>query len=426
MLIDFRVKNFRSFAEEQTLSMVANTDDTLPENCHNIANFNLLKSVGIYGANASGKSNLLKAIGVMKTTVMESASDKPNKKKDITPFRLDKKLSIKPSEFEITFISDGVRYQYGFVAGETTIYEEWLFAYPKIQAQKWFHRKHNKKTNEVEIEFGPSLKGEKKKLKSMTRPDALFLSVGAQFGNTQLSEIYEWFNKKLMIIGDSWELRAHSYRYLTLAVGDNNKGVKRFLMSIFGDADLGISDIVSEQITADEIMENIPDGIPVGKKAELIEDMVKSKPLKLKTVHRITGSDDDVLFDFEDESTGTQRFLDLLVPWVHALLFGRTIVVDELESSLHPHLAKALIKMIHGKHVANDASQLIFATHDVTLLSQDLLRRDQVWFVEKDQKQASVLTPLTDYKPRKGEAILRGYMSGRYGAIPNLKEFEVK
>lgn len=196
MLVEFRVKNFRSFRDEQVLTLVAGHDTTLPGNCATEGKLQLLKAAGIYGPNASGKSNLVKAIKVMQDLVLNSADFKPGSKLPVTPFLLDEELEGKPSSFEVTFFYEDIRYQYGFTVTNERVHEEWLLAYPKGKAQRWYERTLNK----GDWKFSSFLKGEKAKISDKTRDNALFLSVAAQWNNEQLIHVYKWFKNKLRIV----------------------------------------------------------------------------------------------------------------------------------------------------------------------------------------------------------------------------------
>jgi len=202
MLVEFRVKNFRSFRDEQVLSLVASNDTVLEENCATEGKLPLLKAAGIYGPNASGKSNLIKAIDVMRDIVLNSANYKPGKKLPVKPFLLDDESQKEPSSFEVIFYHGDIRYQYGFSATNERIHEEWLLAYPKgrtmDKAQTWYHRTFNKLS--TGWKFSSFLKGEKENLRTKTRDNALFLSVAAQWNNKQLTTVYEWFKDNLRVV----------------------------------------------------------------------------------------------------------------------------------------------------------------------------------------------------------------------------------
>jgi hypothetical protein len=403
MLIEFRVKNFKSFKDWQTLSMVASADKSLPENTttvESLGNRRLVRSAVVYGANASGKSNLVDALHFVSNFVANSAARKPGAEIPVEPFLLSKSNATAPSEFEISFISDGVRYQYGFSVDRQRVYEEWLIAYPKGKAQTWFERPVDDFDDPEQWYFGSNLKGEKKRLVSLVRQDTLFLSVAAQFSHKQLATIYNnWFGYRLRIVWPQTLIENAEGQFTAKLVKDSQEihdGISSFLKK----ADLGIFEV-------------------------LVDTNPKTKHLEVKMRHRAQGNDEPgVVFTFENESRGTQRAFILIGPWIQTLAEGFTVVVDELESSLHPMLARMLIEMFHNPELNRHGAQLIFNTHDTTLLDNELFRRDQVWFVEKDAGGASRLYPLLEFSPRKDEALAKGYLQGRYGAIPFLGSLE--
>lgn len=426
MLVEFRVKNFRSFRDEQVLSFVASNDTVLEGNCATESKLRLLKAVGIYGPNASGKSNLIKAIDIMRGIVLNSANYKPGKKLPVQPFLLDDESQAKPSFFEVTFFHEGIRYQYGFTATDERIHEEWLLAYPKGQPQRWYERNFNKLS--TLWSFGPSLKGEKAKISDKTRDNALFLSVAAQWNNKQLTTVYEWFKDKLRTINYSYELQPVTARMLLSSKDDEvvKKKMRSSITTLMQSADLGICDIIVEKSERDTTQLKFPLDMPNEVKEQFMQKF--KYELLVKMAHRNTKTGKKCFLPLEEESKGTQCFFNLLGPWAQAISHGITIFIDELDASLHPLLVRELIEVIHNTEITKSGVQLIFATHDTTLLDPELFRRDQIWFTEKDKGGGTQLYSMSDYKerkPRKGEAMQKGYLSGRYGAIPIIKAFEL-
>ena len=431
MLVEFRVKNFRSFRNEQVLSLVANSDKTLNENCFEIGKLRLLKSVGIYGANASGKSNLIKALNTMQELVSDSADFKPGKDLPNKAFLLDDNSQKEPSSFEVTFFHNGIRYQYGFTVTSKRFQEEWLTAYPKGAAQAWYSRCFNEKTGYYDWKYSNFLKGEKARLADKTRENALFLSVGAQWNNKQLTTVYEWFKDNLRIVPPKDHFKPVTAEMLldVEKEKDAREELYEFVTNALQDADLGIQGVNVEKVKFDRKQINFPDEILPEIREKILKRLEKERPLKVETIHRNVDSGEDVRMSLEDESDGTQRFFQLLGPWLETVLNGYTVFVDELEASLHPLLTRELVKFIQSPNSNKTGAQLIFSTHDTTLLDPELFRRDQIWFTEKDKDGATNLYSTSDYKerrPRKGEAMQRGYLSGRYGAIPILESFDLK
>ena len=422
MLVEFRVKNYRSIKDEQVLSLVAAIDDTLKDNCIDVGKSPLLKSAGIYGPNASGKSNLIRAMRTMRQMILNSAGAKPGSDTSAEPFLFDDKSEKEPTSFEIIFYHNKIRYQYGFTATKERIYDEWLFASPKKSNQKWFERSFDKKTGETNWKFGSYYKGEKINLADKTRDNALFLSVAAQWNHEQLTSVYEWFGKRLRIISPYSPLKPITARMLL----DKTNAFELVISAIMKEADFGISGLRIKPVDVNDVP--FPDKIPKETHARIVKQMEKDSLFERVEVLHKSEKGNDIPLSIEEESRGTQRFFQLVGPWLISIKLGLTLFVDELEASLHPLLTRELIKIFQNPDINKNGAQLVFATHDTTLLDPELFRRDQIWFTEKDNSGATQLYPLSDYKPRKGEAIQKGYLAGRYGAIPIpvLEAFGIK
>jgi AAA15 family ATPase/GTPase len=428
MLLEFKVKNFRSFRDEQTLSMVATTSDTsLHDNYVEKAGYKVLRVAAIYGANASGKSNLVKAIDWMCKFVINSAERKPSSKLGIRPFLLDENSVNKPTSFEITFLLDDIRYQYGFEVGGEKIAKEELVAYPKGKPQLWFERVLSSETKETLWKWGESLKGEKKKLAEKTRDDALFLSVAAGWNNEQLTTIYEWFKDNLRVLGAEDPVGPITAEILDFcSTEDSPKAeIRGSILECLRAADLGISDIHVKKIKKEDI--KVSSQISQEERERISAAILKRRPFEITVIHKNSQTGLERPFPIFEESDGTQRLFALLGPWVDMAVLGKIGVIDELERSLHPLLTRELIRWVQNPQLLPKfEGQLIFATHDTTLLDPELFRRDQIWFTEKDDSGGTTLYSMADYKERqvrKGEAMQKGYLSGRYGAIPILDKF---
>jgi len=432
MLVEFKVGNYRSFREEQTLSLVASKDTELNENCVDQGKLRLLKAVGIYGPNASGKSNLIKALSTMQQMIITQAG--PGEKLPVTPFKLDDKYSKEPSSFEVTFYHGEVRYQYGFTATSERVFDEWLCAYPEGYAQTWFERKFNKKTGKTNWDWkSKKLKGERENLKDKTRDNVLFLSVGAIWNNKQLTTVYEWFSKILLFILPSERSRVITIDMLMSSEKDEErkKISYAYINSMMRRADLGIQgiNIKKHEFAPDEIdfrKVKFTSDMPEEVRKKILRDL-KGK-IEVEFEHQTEPTGKNVSFSSAEESDGTIRFFELAGPWFLTIFKEMTLLVDELETSLHPYLVRELIKFIQNPKLKRKGAQLIFATHDVTLLDPELFRRDQIWFTEKDDSGSTNLYSMSDYKerrPRKGEAMQKGYLAGRYGAIPIIEAFQL-
>jgi uncharacterized protein len=416
MLIEFRVKNFNSFKDEQVFSLLRNSETSLPDNCFEVMGYKLLKSAAVYGANASGKTNLVKAFEFFTGLIEASFSPEPGKKINITPFLLDEDTSNSPSTFEASFLIEKVRYQYGFTLTKERIIEEWLYAFPLGRSQEWFNRKYNSTTNSYVFKKGSYLKGEAESLFPKTIETALFLSVAAQWNNEQLSTVYNWFSEKCATLLCDDKISPLTARLLESS-DPKSKNLKEIILSILKNADLGIEDIkIDRRDLSKEV--KFPSNMPDKIKKDILEDL----SLKVNFTHRGVSTGKLHKFPMKLESAGTKRLFDLIGPLLDTVSNNRVAFIDEIETSLHPLLTVSLLQFLHQN---SRGGQIVFTTHDTTLLSKDIFRRDQIWFTEKDHSGASKLYPLTDYKPRKGEALQKGYLAGRYGAIPILKEFEI-
>lgn len=414
MLVDFRVKNYKSIKDEIVLSLVASSDKTnldthtLKTGLKSIPNVN--RCAAVYGANASGKSNLLDAMSYMKNVVEKSASIQIDQQFSVQNFRLEKESSEAPTEFEITFLIDKVRYQYGFSMTQDRIVEEWLLVYKSAKPQLWFSRSWNEESSADEYQIGNYLKGPKEVWKQSTKQNSLFLSTAIQLNSDQLKDVYSWITGNLVFFGTKSEV-SPEFTISLLKDNETRAEIIRFLES----ADLSISDIkVEGRKTLVQTININPNLSKTDIEAE--EKIVD----KAKFLHRSEKGQAE--FELHEESFGTQRLFSLAGPILDILKEGKILIFDELDNSLHTLVARKLVETFQSDESNPYGAQLIFTSHDTELLNEGLLRRDQVWFVEKTEFHDSILYPLSDYSPRKTEALERGYLVGRYGAIPFLNK----
>jgi uncharacterized protein len=409
MLVEFRVSNYRSFEEEQVLSMVASKDDAHPGNLIECDKFNLLKATALFGANASGKSNLLDAFTNMVSFIRTSASRMTigDRISEMVPFRLDAETTSRPCRFAVTIIVDGTRYEYGFAATSERVVEEWLYAYPPStgRKQRWLERKYDSKTGNTEWNCRSPIRiREGKNLEEMTRDNGLALSRGAEQNIKCLSDVYLWFSSGIL----TYNMTGSAQKLLqrTVEMMEKYPDWENYVLAMTQHADLGI------------------EGISV-------ENMHEMR--RVVTTHRLPDSDSVVNFDMErDESEGTKRFFALAIPFSASLGFGILMVIDELDCSLHPLLVRKLIELFQSPEMNKNGAQIIFTTHDSTMMDSTLFRRDQICLVEKNQKGASEVFSLYDIdeKPRSTTALQRNYLAGRYGAVPSFgptfEDLEIK
>lgn len=415
MLVEFRVKNFRSLRDEQALSLVASSDKTLADTHTQATGLSavprLLRSAVIYGANASGKSNLIKALQYMRGVVLESAARPPGAAFALQPFRLDAVASARPTEFEVTFILDGIRYQYGFAMTSQRIVAEHLLVYKAFKPQRWFERQVAADTGKDVYEFGSGLKGAKSVWEGATRHDALFLSTAVQLNSEDLRRVFDWFATDLVIFNEQTPIDPQVSVQM-LRQPNGRRQVRDFLCR----ADISISDIDvdTRKVPGQTVQFDLLSG-----KTEVQIAEVEEHQLRFSHVTE----EGKATFGLMDESGGTRNLLFLAGPVLDVLRRGLTLVIDELDTSLHTLLVRELVRLFHRPETNTGGAQLIFTTHDTSLLdAPDLFRRDQIWLVEKDVQQVSTLVALAEFSPRKNEALERGYLMGRYGGVPMLDD----
>ncbi len=416
MLLRFRFSNYRSFRGEQELSLVAGPLNDHPEGVFEIPGFRgkVLPVAAVYGANASGKTNVMRALQFVDRAVHQSHRLwEPEQPIPLEPFAGEAPET--PTRFVVDFIHTGIRHQYGFAANPAVVLEEWLHAYPRGKKQTWFNRKLGKP-----MSFGEKLAGENRVIEQLTRSNSLFLSAAAQNGHEMLLPVFNWFRNALtFVVGYRG---VESKRTAEMCDDSETRALITRLLSV---ADLGIADLSFENVP-EEYREKANRLLgAVRSVLELREDQAFPDEVgrtAVKLLHRIDGRLQP--FDLEQESAGTVAYLALLGPLVKALKEGGVICVDELDSSLHPLIAVEIMRLFEDRAQNPKGGQLIFNTHDTNLLNTGILRRDQIWFTEKDAKGETHLYPLTDFKPRREENIESGYLQGRYGAIPFIHSDE--
>ena len=411
MLIQFAVANYRSIRDEATLSLVAGPGGEhrernvrTPVMQGDVRATPLLRTAAIYGANAAGKTNLIRALDAMREVVV--GSSRTDAELPVTPFLLNAEHNGQPTRFEVSCIAAGVRYQYGFSATRDMVVGEWLYAWPRGRPQLWFKRQRAN-AGEPAFQFGGKLLGDRDVWRRATRDNALFLSTAATLNSTQLRPLYDWFKTRLHVVGIGGWSASYSAQ---CAQGERKAAVVSFLQT----ADLAVSDlrVVEREITEDVI----PDELPSEMKKVILGQRVHDVHL----VHQDPAGR-PVELDLDEESDGTQKMFALAGPWVDVLEEGHVAVVDELHDNLHPMLVRYLVERFHEAVLSSDA-QLVFSTHDTSILSQDVFRRDQIWFCERNARHETELVPLSDFRPRKGiENLERGYLAGRYGAVPYIR-----
>lgn len=415
MLLEFRVRNYRSIRDEQALTLIASGDKELAST--HLAPTGLksapraLRTAVVYGPNASGKSSLLRALDYMRAVVTESATViQPGQTYNVQPFKLDAVSAQQPTEFEITFLLSGVRHQYAFSMTAQRIVSESLLVYRSSKPTQLYSRQHIE-GDRYDYEFSTYLTGSRKLWQESTRPNALFLSMAAQLNSEQLSPVFNWIVRSINFL-PAGATGLPEFTTALLATEQGRASIREFLSA----ADISIADVQAvprKGMHAQWVMS-----------ASGLQASQEEREFLMPVFEHSTPKG-SAKFELHDESDGTQRLYGLIAPVLDCLRDGRVLVVDELDSSLHTLLVRRLITMFQTPELNPGGAQLIFSTHDTSLLDHTLFRRDQIWFTEKDDDQATRLYPLTDFSPRKQEAWERGYLAGRYGAVPFFSHWPI-
>jgi uncharacterized protein len=417
MLLEFSVGNFLSFRDKKTLNLAATAiKEHTGSNLIKKEKQNLLKGAVIYGANSSGKSNLIRAMSTMRRLVLQSFEQSSTAELDVTPFLLQTDAESNPSFFEVLFLLGDTRYRYGFEVNNTSVKAEWLFEAKKQTEKALFLREDD--GIEVMKTFP-----EGKDLEIKTRSNALFLAVVDQFNGITAKSIMNWFSNFVTISG----LRHERYTAITFKMLDDEK-TKPLLQDFFNKADLGFDSVKLH--TKEFDVNHLPKDMPESIMQELSTKLQGKTMVDAITMHKKYNSEKKevgtVEFDMDSqESAGTNKVFNMSGPVFDVLTDGGVLVVDELDASLHPLLTLAITQLFHSKDKNPNNAQLIFATHDTNLLTYGNFRRDQIYFVEKDKYGASDLYSLVEYKEkgatatvRKDRSFEKDYIQGRYGAIP--------
>lgn len=415
MLINFSFGNFRSFRDIKSLRMEAGRVDDLPESVIEKDGFRLLPVAAIYGANSSGKSNVFKAMGWFRYIVRNNNKLNPDNLIPQRPFMLDMQTKASPTVFEIQFLLDSVVYRYGFEYLSTEIVSEWLYekeVRPYAKERRLFQRE--KQEIDISLEYFP----EGKNKKELTTKNRLFLSLVAQLNGNISQKLIKYLSHCNTISG----LEGDSYEQFSLEMIEHHSEGYQEAMELFKKLDLGFTAIEVEEKEA-----------PNGLKERLAalqdinpEKLQDAKVYETYTTHNVYDKEGKVVgqtkFNAENfESNGTNKVISFSGPLFNTLLKGKVLFVDELDAKLHPMLTRAIVRLFMDKETNPKGAQLVFTTHDTHLLDKDCLRRDQVWFTEKDATEASDLYSLLEFKERNDRNFEKNYIQGRYGAIPFIR-----
>lgn len=414
MLIQFTIKNFKCFKEEAKLSLIASNydkDTREEDNIFKVEKFGLrlLKSAVVYGANASGKTKLIEGLGFMKNFIYNSSKESQiNERIDTDPFRLNSETSDAPSVFEIIFIHENEMYRYGFEVDKKWVHAEWLYRKSKVKEVELFYRENQN------FDFHKNFKVADLIANQRIRPNALLLSVAANFNDNMAKKIFEYLDG-LTVISN---MNLNYYTQYSAEQILHNKNRQSTALQLLQTADLGIENIKISDVANDIFEVKMSNGTHSSLDILTYHNVFDTNDLKENTIE----------FSMEkDESSGTRKYFALSGLILETLEKGTILMIDELTDKLHPNLVQKFVELFNSKETNPNNAQLIFNTHDTNLLSSDIFRRDQIWFIEKDRYGASSLYSLGNFKSdtvRKEDNYEKKYVEGRYGAVPYLGDFE--
>lgn len=419
MIIQFDIGNFRSFKKTVSFTLQATADKEHTESIFSVGeNLSLLKTAALFGANASGKSNLFAALLFMRNFILNSSNAQITSKIKVEPFKLSTETEHKPSYFELLFIYGQVKYRYGFEVNSEKVFSEWLFSYPKGKETKLFTRENN----QILVNKNKFPEG-KKDLIDRTRQNALFLSTIAQFNGEIARKIISAFSSINIISG------LDDQGYMDFSINKiKDSSFKKAILEFIQSADIDIEDFTTEQIKINP--ENLP---PILTEEARIQFALQASQngVKINTLHKKYNQDKkiDSLVPFDlrnNESAGTNRLFFLSAPILDTLMNGKVLFIDEMDSRLHPLIMESLIKLFNSKKKNPKNAQLVFNAHSTLVLGKRYFRRDQIWFTQKDRYGASELYSLDDYSVRKDSSFDKDYLLGKYGGIPILNTYDTE
>ncbi|MCT4616357.1 MAG: ATP-binding protein [Marinifilaceae bacterium] len=414
MIIEFTVGNFLSFKKKRTLKFKASGISELPNNVFKVGSYKLIKSGVIYGANSSGKSNLIKAIDRMRDVVLNSVRLNDNEELDFSPFLLSN-TEEEPTYFEVDFLIGMKKYRYGFEYNLNEIISEWLFIKEGRKEEIPYFIRTEEGIGVSEV-FEEGIDKEK-----ATNNNRLFISLVAQLGGEISKSILEWFKSYNVISG----IDHKDYTGFTLKMLHQKIDGCQQSQELYQRLQLGFKgvDIAEKEFDASSVPTSLPDSLRKKLEGKTVVT-INTIHNKYDDLGNIIGSHP---FEKENqESEGTKKVIDLSGPIFDTLLSGRMLIIDELDAKLHPLITTQLIKLFNNTETNPNNAQLFFATHDTNLLSSKLFRRDQIWFAEKDEVEQTDIYSMSNItlpdgsKVRNDSNLERNYIRGRYGAIPFL------
>lgn len=421
MLINFSTTNFRSFKDISFLSLnETNETDYAPQRFtysgrQKIGYISHL--CGIFGANAAGKSGIISAMEFARHLIVSSATAYTQDEELYhAPHKFDNELASAPTEFEFTLKLKNSVFRYGFTQNSQKIVDEWLYETPleKNKRQRvWFTREGNIEAEGYDWNINDAYISNGNRLKSSTRNNALFLSSAVRDNSAELLDLFSWFKTKLLFIGTN-ERIASDATAKEIHKGVNHDKIVRLLTN----AGIKVSSIEVDEEDFDETAA-FPQSMPSELKNFIIKKMKGGKTYNTKFLHH-TRSGSLVELDLEDQSDGTQVLFSLAWPLLDVLESPATLIVDELHNNLHPHLMRQIVSMFNKQKDTGDAAQLIFTSHDTHVMNPNIMSDEQIWFVEKNEYGESQTFPLSDVTNKRSLNYSKSYLSGRYGAVPEI------
>ncbi len=422
-LLRFTIENFRSIAERKSIEI--KPDSIKDEPRSNVVSTNevpFLRSVAIYGANSSGKSNLINAIGCMSRLIVDSVKVNDEEELPYFPFSLNLVNDKKPTLYEVDAIISDVRYRYSFSNTDKRIIHEQLIRIEKSGTEKPLFIR-----NVDGIGVNEKLFPEGKDMEDKTNDNRLFLSLVGQLGGKISNTIIKFFNNDLNVLSG---LETDGYSTYTRYLLNKNLPGCEDMKKFFSDMQLGFSGLSTK--VRDFNINELPDNLPKELKESLAKELSGKKLVDVFSTHKVFNEEGQPIesksFDFtEMESAGTQKLFDMAGPIFDTILRGSILVIDELDAKMHPLISREIVKLFNDPLRNQLGAQLIFTTHDTNLLSSNLLRRDQIWFTEKDQLERTDVYSMRHIvlpdgkKPRGDGNMERNYIKGRYGAIPYIR-----
>lgn len=405
MILEFSCSNYKSIKDKVTYSALAGKDNTFEDEIKKYGKYRVLRSSVIYGANGSGKSNFISAISFMKLLVINSINHQPGQ----GVFQASHKLNSNeiPSTFDIQFVKNDIRYAYGFSVKNNTVFEEYLYYFPNGRQTKIFEREN------LDIIAGDKYKKDFDISKTVLKDNRLLLSCAANYSDVvEIEQAFLFFSKDLVV----YHPEENDWTEKSIDLMQKSEEIKKVFLAVLDVLGTGIKDVKVrlEKMNTDKL--TFPPNMP-----DAIKSLVLSAPelnqIEAKVVY--DGFETDLM---TEESTGIRRLFEIVCPIIDIINNGKILICDEIENGLHEEVVKQIIQLF--KYALKDEfAQLIFSTHDTSLLSADLFRRDQIWFTELNSERATDLYSLAEIRNvRKTENIEKGYISGKYGAIPMLSE----